>query len=163
MYAKGLALVSAVLLAGCAAPTVEPRAPAISAAARATEYMFVQTAASGRFEDGRIYFDEVSPRVIYFMDRPNRGAGFVTLERFVAKWTAGADSFAADPPNAGLTTLERGTEQVAVLKLSDPRLAGSTLSYGVEVLEGGIPARFNAVAMVIDPGGLMQCVAYGCQ
>lgn len=129
--------------------------------------MFVQTAPSGRYQDGRLYLDGMRPRTLFFTDRPERKTGQVPSASFLDLWDRGPDSFESDPPNASLAFLDGGRQREAVVVLTDPVLDGTTLSYRVTLLEGALPADFGDASLFIDPGGggMMQCCAYGpcCQ
>ena len=67
----------------------------------------------------------------------------------------GDNSFEADPPNAVLSFLEPGdgAPEDAVIVIREPRLEASRLSYGIEVLEGTVPAKTGPVTLFIDPLG----------
>jgi len=77
----------------------------------------------------------------------------MATEEFVPFWGEGADSFKTNPPNADLALLEGGADNV-VLTLHDPKLEGTDLSYGVDVLEGQLPASGGAASLFIDIIGM---------
>ena len=64
-------------------------------------------------------------------------AGHMATDEFVLDWMedTGADSFAADPPNATLSIF--GEEEIVdiVMELKDPHLNGDQLGYTIGVLE----------------------------
>lgn len=122
--------------------------------AKQADFLFVQNARGVSMQDGRLQLTRVNPVTIMFSDRPERVAGHVATRRFVALWTEGPDSFAADPPNATLSFLaDRDLEDVVVV-LREPRLEGETLSYQVEVLEGRLPERAGEASLFIDIIGM---------
>jgi hypothetical protein len=132
--------------------------------------LYVQTASSGTFEPVsgstnkyRLVLSDVSPRVIYFADRPNRIAGQVSTAEFLDKIGFGGPL----DPNAAIEIAE-GTpdSDLVIAALSKPAYDAQsrTLSYEVAVLETPrkslavysdrmdrrLPAHFGAVALFID-------------
>jgi hypothetical protein len=159
-------LAAAGLIVTAAPGTAEP-APAAEAAPAAacatSEGLFVQTFTSGTYDGKVLRLKLERPKTLYFADRPQRIAGDVPVDRFLSSWDQGADSFAANPPNASLAYTAGGKPQAAVVELSAPKLEGADLSYQVRLLSGTIPASFDDASLFIDAGGLMQLVAYGAQ
>lgn len=95
------------------------------------DYLFSQTAVSANLipiksEPGyyRLVMYKVLPNTTWFTDRPERKAGYVSTEQFVADWNKGVNSFAKDSPNAELVTInDDGNLRVqknAVLELMHP-------------------------------------------
>ena len=125
------------------------------------EGLFVQVAEEAVFRDGRLTLRGVGRFTIYFADRPARSAGRTTHERFFQAWSQGTNSFASDPPNAGLTYVQNGEVSSAVVELQNPSFTDGQIVYSIKVLDGSVPASMKQVSMFIDPGGLMQLVAYG--
>ena len=79
----------------------------------------------------------------------------MATRQFVELWAEGEDSFEQDPPNAVLSFAEpddRAPED-AVVVLQSPVLEGDTLTYGIEVLDGAVPAKTGPIALFIDPFG----------
>ena len=70
------------------------------------EEMFVQVARGVTTTEGSMTLVGASPSTLYFSDRPERVVGHMTSQQFVEQWNQGADSFAADPPNAVLSFAE---------------------------------------------------------
>jgi hypothetical protein len=119
--------------------------------------LFVQSAKSMSFgtDTKRLALYGVSPQTIFFSDRPERVAGNMTTAHFVPFWSEGKDSFLKTPPNADISVFVNGQLRQIVAELTDPRLDGDTLSYGiVRVLEGVFPAQANDVAVFIDVIGM---------
>ncbi len=120
------------------------------------EALFVQTAGSLKSGGGKsITLEGLSPSTIYFADRPKREVGHISTKRFVDLWSAGDNSFEADPPNAVLSFAEpqdRAPEEV-VVTIRHPKLHGDSLTYDVDVLDGTLPASTGPCALFIDPIG----------
>jgi hypothetical protein len=120
------------------------------------EALFVQTAGRLTAEGGKaITLQGLSPSTIYFADRPKREVGHMSTQRFVELWGEGDNSFELDPPNAVLsfTEPEDRTPEEVVVTIRNPRLAGDSLSYQVDVLDGTLPTSTGPCALFIDPFG----------
>jgi len=117
---------------------------------KTVEYLYVQTAHAISYQDGKLTLHGVGPTTLFFSDRPDRIAGHGTTPEMVQSWSQGADSFAADPPNATLSILGDETIDDVVVVLSDPVLSGSELTYRVRVLDGKMPASGGAASLFID-------------
>jgi hypothetical protein len=137
----------------CAGGAYAEPAATIAAHGSDATWLFIQTADSMTFEGAILKLAGVSPSVVMFTDRPHRNAEAVSVQAFVDAWAKGGDeSFRADPPNAGVTTLVDGKFRVATVELSDPRLDGSTLTFAVKPLEGTVPNAGGQTSVFIDGG-----------
>ena len=115
------------------------------------DFLFVHSAEETTLADGRLSLGGVGASTINFSDRPERIAGQLPTDEFVANWGHGGDeSFEADPPNATVSILSGPEPQEIVVVLSSPRLEGGTLSYDAQVLEGNEAAAGEASAVFID-------------
>ena len=140
-----------------------------SAAAESSEFLFVQSFASGSIEpldgaDGSftLTLDGANQQTIYFSDRPERVFGLATTTAFLE----GLGFTPDDPPNAALVvTTDRGKEDVLIIELFDPVWdeASGTLSYTIQVLadyeESGLAFAAKQqtdydLAEPFGPGGL---------
>lgn len=125
--------------------------------APAADWLFVQNASAMTFDGNTLTLQNISPRTVMFADRPQRMAGNMDTETLISDWGVGENSFAADPPNASLSVLSGGVEEVSVIELRNPRLHGSSLSYDVRVLEGNVPPDGAESTLFVDrwraPGG----------
>ncbi|MBL7175739.1 MAG: SHOCT domain-containing protein [Desulfobacteraceae bacterium] len=128
------------------------------------DLLFVQNATSGTFDGKTLTLKGVGP-TIFFTDRPNRVEGHLRTEVLIEEWGKGADSLAADPPNAALSILDENAVKSIVVELFDPILAGTTLSYRVKVLQGKIPPTFKMASLFIDhlrrPGAFIGAALVG--
>jgi len=124
------------------------------APAKATEFLFVQTAKNVAYKDGVLTLQDVSPVTVFFSDRPKRIVGNVRNDLFLKKWTEGSNSFKSDPPNAVLSIFSDQTPpKGAVVVLNNPRLEGNNLAYDVKTLKGDLPARAMEGTLFIDGSG----------
>ncbi|MBB3037363.1 hypothetical protein [Hoyosella altamirensis] len=126
-------------------------------------YLFVQSATEGTYRAGALTLAGIAPTTTWFTSRPDRQSGDVPHDVFIESWSQSADSFAEDPPNAGLVFTSGGEQSVAVVELTEPSLTNGEFRYRIRVLDGEVPESFSDVAVFIDSGGLMQLVAYGAQ
>ena len=117
--------------------------------------LFVQSATGFSSGRGTVTLRGITDSTVYFADRPRREIGHIPSHRFVELWTAGAHSFAVDPPNAVVSFLddEGAAPEDAVVVLREPRLDGSDLIYRVDVLEGTLPEEWGPCALFIDVFG----------
>ena len=113
------------------------------------EMLFVQSATSGS-SDGKTLTLNGVPSTLYFSDRPQRIAGHMQTDSFVAEWAKGKDSFKSNPPNAVLSVLGENGVIDSTVKLSNPQLKGDQISYQLEVLDGTPPMQFKSASLFID-------------
>ena len=104
---KSALLVAAPLcLAAAHFAVAQTKAPA-----KASEFLFVQTAKDIAYKDGVLTLQDVSPVTVFFSDRPQRIVGHVRNDLFLKKWAEGSNSFKSDPPNAVLSVFNRKRRQ----------------------------------------------------
>jgi len=132
-----------------------PPLPAVTAesntAAKAPEFLFVQTAKDIAYKDGVLTLQDVSPVTVFFSDRPKRIVGHVRNDLFLKKWTEGSNSFKSDPPNAVLSILnDNAPPSSAVVVLNNPRMNGGNLAYDVRTLKGDLPVSGIEGTLFID-------------
>ena len=114
------------------------------------EALFVQSAAGMAYENGRLILYGIAPTTLMFADRPQRVTGHVPMEEFLDAWGEGDDSFAADPPNAVLSTFSEDEVNDVVVVLQGPALDGDRFSYQVEILVGEMPSSGGPSSLFID-------------
>ncbi len=112
------------------------------------EFLFVQNATSGSYENGRLSLKDAGP-IIFFSDRPYRIFGHTRAEHFIESWSKGPDSLAENPPNAVLSLLGDQVESFVVI-LSQPKIEKGVVSYRATVQDGKIPAKFGEASLFID-------------
>jgi len=155
---KVACLMLLVVVIGCGqqASTESASAPTAAAGGETieAELLFVQEAEGVTFEGDTLTLVGVRPQVLFFTDRPQRVAGYLAFDEFLAEVSAGADSFADDPPNATLVVLEGDEFEDVVLELvEEPMLADGNLAFKVNVIEGLPPDAAGRSALFIDTIG----------
>jgi hypothetical protein len=118
--------------------------------AKEIEALFVQTASSMSYDNGKLTLHSLAPTTLFFSDRPDRVTGHVTSQDFVESWGKGQDSFASDPPNAAFSIFHPDGVSDVVVELKDPKLDGGDLTYTVEILDGEMPASGGPNSLFID-------------
>src|SRR5271157_1466813 len=115
-YILAVVLLTAAMLSTAASQT----APA---ATSKTQLMFVQSAEDLKVDTAKKTFRlvRVNQQTLYFSDRPERIAGHMKMNQYLAEWAKaeGPDNFSADPPNAILSVYEPGKDNntVVVVKI----------------------------------------------
>lgn len=118
------------------------------------ELLFVQEAEAVTFEEDTMTLVGATPRTLFFTDRPERIAGYLSFDEFINEVSAGSDSFADDPPNATLVSLEGDEFVDVVLVLTEaPALEDGNLVFSVQVTQGTPPASSGPAALFIDTVG----------
>jgi hypothetical protein len=150
LQAGGAGVVAALSVAGTHLVTAQDATPVagdtlpdtvhLGAAAPPSEFLFVQSFASGSIVpvDGQsdlftLRLDGTNPQTVFFSDRPERVFGLATTSAFLEGLGFSPD----DPPNAALVvTTEDGDEDVVIIELLDPVWdeASGALTYTVQML-----------------------------
>jgi hypothetical protein len=122
------------------------------------QLLFVQNAtAVVTDKSGRVLtLQGLSPTTLYFADRPVRLAGHYRTDEYLKFWKQGPESFLKDPPNATLSTFQKGNDDLldVVVTLRNPRLKGRDLSYDVTVISGELPKAAGPASLFIDIIGM---------
>jgi hypothetical protein len=147
-----------IAVVSCGQQTATGPAPEQTAAesgeAVEAELLFVQEAEGVTFEENTLTLIGARPQVLFFTDRPQRVAGYLAFDEFLAEVSAGTDSFADDPPNATLVSLEGDEFVDVVLELVDePVLTDGNLAFNVSIIEGLPPDAAGRSALFIDTIG----------
>lgn len=160
----GLSSLAGTLLASCGresesdvaqSATPDNVVPEQSADDGLVELLFVQEAGGVRFLDGQLTLTDLNPHTMYFADRPDDVAGFLTYKQYVDMVYTGPDNFEDDPPNATLLTIDGDAMVETVLELSaKPVLEGDDMVFSaVKVILGDIPAEGFRAVLFIDTIG----------
>ena len=116
------------------------------------ELLFVQNAFGMQFDGSQLKLIDVDPKTLFFADRPDDIAGFLTFDDFIKLVSEGPDSFKDDPPNASFMIFGEDTiDQVVVKLTARPVVEGNNMIYpSLEVIEGQLPAQGGANTLFID-------------
>ena len=119
------------------------------------ELLFVQEAAGAQLQDGSLRLSGVKPNTLFFADRPEDIAGYLSYQEYVDMVYEGPDNFVEDPPNATLMILDGDELIPVVMELSSkPHLDGDDLVYdSVKVIEGDPPTGGKTAVLFIDTIG----------
>ncbi len=119
------------------------------------ELLFVQEAGGVRFADGRLTLTDLNPQTLYFADRPDDVAGFLTYREYVELVYTGPDNFEEEPPNATLLTIDGDRMIETVLELSaKPVMEGDDMMFSaVKLILGEPPAEGVRAVLFIDTVG----------
>jgi len=119
------------------------------------ELLFVQEAAAAELEGSALTLKGVKPRTLFFADRPEDIAGYLSYQDYVDMVYEGPDNFEDDPPNATLMILDGDELIPVVMELSaKPRLDGDNMVYdSVKVINGEAPAGGKTAVLFIDTIG----------
>lgn len=147
---RPFALLSAMLLVfipGLAmAQTVNQPVPA------PPSYEYVQQASSLQYDGQSLTLQGVAPSTIFFSDHPYRLTGQVDTATFANLWAAPNGPFAQNPPNAAISVLGQTGVSPAIVELTSATADGASVTYGVKILSGEIPASAENIALFVDHG-----------
>jgi len=119
------------------------------------ELLFVQEAAGAELREGSLILKDVRPLTLFFADRPEDIAGYLTYQEYVDLVYKGPDNFEEDPPNATLLIFDRDALIPVVMELSaKPELAGADMVYSrVKIINGEPPESGKTAVLFIDTVG----------
>jgi hypothetical protein len=120
-----------------AMPFNQQRSPQIQRA----NLLFVLSARSGLIQHRKngyfLALNSVDPRILWFMDRPARHAGFTYTNAFLRSWP---ELFATSAPNASITDTNMLSnnfqEAPMAVTLSNPRVINGVLVFRITALQG---------------------------
>ena len=118
------------------------------------DLLFVQNAKQMRF-NGSLTLIDVDPNTLFFSDRPDDIAGFLSFEELVTFVGEGPENFYEEPPNATLIVFGEDGLSQSVMELSEkPSLAGADMVFPVVKLTEGVPPESGGeTALFIDSIG----------
>jgi hypothetical protein len=119
--------------------------------------LIVMTADGAALTGDKLTLTGVAANSIIFADRPVRQAGHALTAHLLQEWENGSDgSFAKDPPNATVSAFSKDGAVIrdAVVVLKNPKVAGESLTFDVQVLEGDLNGADGAASIFIDVIGL---------
>ena len=156
----GISTIGGALLTSALARRVEA-SDAVEAGSEApvddgrVDLLFVQNSKGMRFDNGQLTLVDVDPNTLFFSDRPEDIAGFLSFEELVDLVGEGPENFNEEPPNATLMVFdESGLSQSVMVLSGKPRLEGKDMIFPkVQLTEGTPPASGGATALFIDSIG----------
>ncbi|MGV4791692.1 hypothetical protein [Rhizobium sp. F40D2] len=163
-FALAVAVAGLLGAAGAAAAEDAIKAPAQKSIGTAKQEivpsLIVMNSDGAKLNGTTLTLNGISPNSIMFADRPVRSAGHGMTKHLLEEWAPGG-SFEKDPPNATVSVFDKeaSTVEDAVVVLKDPKLAGDTLTFTVEVLESNIENADGPASMFIDIIGLPRTPA----
>jgi len=144
---KGLIL-TAALIASVAMTGLFAAAENVIDDSKTPEYLFILTADTGTFKDGKLTLNG-TPIVAFYALGEKRDDGHFFSEQFVKMWDTKAVILKADPPNGTINILDDKGSYSAVMEFSEPKADINTITFKARVLEGDIPASFNSTSMFL--------------
>ncbi len=112
------------------------------------EYLFILTADTGIFKDGKLTL-KGTPIVAFYALGVKEDDGHFFSEEFVNMWDTKAVILKADPPNGTINILDEKGSYSAVMEFSEPEATVNTVTFKARVLEGDIPASFNSTSLFL--------------
>jgi hypothetical protein len=160
----GLSSLAGTLLAGCGQESESQKTQSVvsdemvpekPADDGLVELLFVQEAGGVRFADGKLTLTDLNPQTLYFADRPDDIAGFLSYQQYVELVYNGPDNFEEEPPNATLMTVDGDKMIETVLELSaKPVMEGEDMVFSsVKLILGEPPADGVRAVLFIDTVG----------
>ncbi len=155
----GMTSLAGTLLASCGKDQEPPQQTAMepepSADDGLVELLFVQEADGARYQNGQLTLTGLAPRTLFFADRPDDIAGYMTYQEYVDMVYEGPDNFEDDPPNATLIVVEGDKLAAVVLELSaKPRMEDNDMVFSsVKLIEGEPPVESRKAVLFIDTIG----------
>jgi hypothetical protein len=78
-----------------------------------------------------------------------RSVGHFLVGTFVETWEKNSSIYKADPPNGTLSVLDEKGSGNAVIAVSKPTSTLNSITFNARVLEGKLPASFNASSLFL--------------
>lgn len=150
-------VITALLLTAFSAAAQDATPEATTEAGEQASILFTHTGDEGTLtaaDDGTytLTLENVDTQVLWFSDRPARGAGYLTLDGYLQVWGEGSDSFESDPPNASVIIDGQGVAVELLNPVYDE--AAGTLSYTATLLDDSTSfpdgATLDAPVIFID-------------
>ena len=127
------------------------------------KFLAIQHAQSGTISKindttSTLELNDVSKKTILFSDRPERIVKTERTTNFIGNWSARADSFAVDAPNAVLVVDESEKQDDVIVDLFNPVYDSDKKALKYEIIPDNatsisLPKEFGQSTLIIDPGG----------
>lgn len=115
----------------------------LSEDSKSNEYLFVITGDEGTFKNGKLNLTGV-PIVSFNYLGSTREVGHFLVGTFVKVWDKNSPAYNASPPSGTLSVLDEKGSVGAVIQVSNPESTLNSITFDTKVLEGEVPASFNA-------------------
>lgn len=112
------------------------------------EYLFVITGDSGAYADGKLTLSG-TPIVVFNYIGTTREVGHFLVGTFIEVWQTNSSTYNANPPSGTLSVLDAKGAGNAVIAVSSPSATLNSITFDVKVLEGEVPASFNASSLFL--------------
>ncbi len=119
------------------------------------ELLFVQEADAAELHTDSLTLRNVKPLTLFFADRPEDIAGYLTYQEYVDLVYTGLDNFEEEPPNATLMILDGDALIPVVMELSaKPEIIDADMVYPkVKIINGEPPESGKTAVLFIDTVG----------
>ncbi len=112
------------------------------------EYLFIITGDTGTFEGGKLTLNG-APIVTFNYLGATREVGHFLVDTFVEVWEKNSSAYNANPPSGTLSVLDKKGPGNAVIAVSNPVSNLNSITFDAKVLEGELPASFNASSLFL--------------
>lgn len=116
---------------------------------KSLQYLFVITGDSGEYKDGELTIKGV-PIVSFNYLGPTREVGHFLVGTFISTWEKNSAIYKASPPSGTLSVLDQEGSVGAVIQVTNPTSTLNSLTFDAKVLEGEVPASFNASSLFLE-------------
>lgn len=106
-------------------------------------YLFIITGDTGTFESGKLTLNG-APIVTFYDMAKQRSVGHFLVDTFVEMWEKDSSTYNTNPPSGTLSVLDEKGSGNAVIAVSSPVSTLNSITFDARVLEGELPASFNA-------------------
>lgn len=123
------------------------------ASAKEIEALYVQNAAGARYDGQRLTLSGVGQTTLTFSDRPRPRGGPRAHHRVRGRLGRRRGQLRGRPAQRGALLVRGCALNDVVVILSEPRLAGTELSYAVSITDGELLPASSESSLFIDPVG----------
>lgn len=114
--------------------------------------MLIQVARGMRSAGRDLVLLDPAPSTIHLTMAPAARLGYVATGEFLDRWEESAMAFGTHPPQATISLLDASARLVpdVVVRLHDPRIRASGLTYETDPVSGVLPSASAACVLFID-------------
>ncbi len=111
-------------------------------------YLFIITGDTGTFKDGKLTLNG-TPIVTFTYLGTTREVGHFLVDTFVEMWDKNPSTYNTNPPSGTLSVLDKKGHANSVIAVSNPVSTLNSITFDARVLEGKLPASFNASSLFL--------------